>query len=87
MLIWRASAIAIVAIPFSILLLWILAEVASNFDCDFIANALSLMILPFGLLYIPARLLLLVVSFTTLRSLPAEAYQTVQWTLSIPHIF
>ncbi|KIJ58913.1 hypothetical protein HYDPIDRAFT_119057, partial [Hydnomerulius pinastri MD-312] len=76
MLIWRASAIAIVVIPFSIPLLFALAIFANIFDYDFIAVALHAMIIPFGLLYIPARLLLLVVSFTTLRSLPLEAYQT-----------
>ncbi|KIJ63939.1 hypothetical protein HYDPIDRAFT_112418 [Hydnomerulius pinastri MD-312] len=85
-LIWRASAIAIVVIPFSMPLFFALGAFADSFD-TFITGALLVTTILLGLLYIPARLLLLVISFTTLRSLPLEAYQTVQWTLSIPHIF
>jgi len=39
-----------------------------------------------GILYILARMLLLVLPFMSLRSLPLEAYQTVRWTTFIPHI-
>ncbi|KAI0057724.1 hypothetical protein BV25DRAFT_1830794 [Artomyces pyxidatus] len=38
-----------------------------------------------GPLYVAARLLLLVLSFTTLRALPPGAFQAEQWTLKIPH--
>ena len=37
------------------------------------------------LLYVAARLVLLVQAFTTLRSLPSEAFQTVHWTIFVPH--
>lgn len=37
-------------------------------------------------LYIIARLVLLVLPFMALRSLPHDAYQTVQWTTFIPHV-
>jgi len=37
-------------------------------------------------LYLIARLILLVLAFTTLRSLPVAAYETVYWTTFIPHI-
>jgi hypothetical protein len=36
--------------------------------------------------YVVARITLLVLAFTSLRSLPPEAYQTVRWTTFIPHI-
>ncbi|KAI0059880.1 hypothetical protein BV25DRAFT_1918237 [Artomyces pyxidatus] len=35
--------------------------------------------------YVAARLLLLALSFSTLRLLPYDAYRAVQWTLLIPH--
>ena len=38
-------------------------------------------------LYPMCHLVLLVLPFTSLRSLPAEAYQTVQWTTFIPHVW
>ncbi|ETW84784.1 hypothetical protein HETIRDRAFT_408701 [Heterobasidion irregulare TC 32-1] len=38
------------------------------------------------LLYLFSRLALLVEAFTTLRSLPNGAYQTVIWTTFIPHL-
>jgi hypothetical protein len=39
-----------------------------------------------NILYILARVALLVLAFTTLRSLPPDAYTTVHWTTFIPHI-
>jgi hypothetical protein len=39
-----------------------------------------------GLLYILSRVSFLVVSFATLRSHPASTFQTVKWTLFLPHI-
>lgn len=38
------------------------------------------------LLYVSARLALLALAFTTLRSLPPDSYTTVHWTTFIPHI-
>ena len=37
-------------------------------------------------LYIFARAITLALAFTTLRSLPSAAYETVQWTTFIPHV-
>lgn len=36
--------------------------------------------------YVSARLALLALAFTTLRSLPPDSYTTVHWTTFIPHI-
>jgi hypothetical protein len=89
-LLWRIACITIVAIP---LLLFILA-VITHFpeSCDnFRFSAWEVVIIfiifiSLSVVYIIGRLMLLVLSFMALRSLPAEAYQTVQWTTFIPHV-
>ncbi|KAI0048991.1 hypothetical protein FA95DRAFT_979005 [Auriscalpium vulgare] len=52
---------------------------------DVFARAEVVLAMPSVPLYVVARTILLVVSLTTLRSLPFEAYQTVPWTLVISH--
>jgi hypothetical protein len=37
-------------------------------------------------LYIIARVVLLVLAFLSLKSLPPKAYETVNWTTFMPHI-
>ncbi|KAJ6536478.1 hypothetical protein DFH09DRAFT_992490 [Mycena vulgaris] len=44
----------------------------------------ALILCPF--LYIFPRVITLVLAFTTLRSLPAAAYETIHWTAFIPHV-
>ena len=39
-----------------------------------------------GILYILARVITLVLAFTSLRDLPPGAYETVHWTTFIPHV-
>lgn len=46
-------------------------------------NGLSASVVP---LYFVARVILLVVAFSSLRSLPPAAYETVYWTTLIPHV-
>lgn len=41
---------------------------------------------PVAIVYVAARLTLITLSFTSLKSLPFGAYQTVQWTTFVPHI-
>lgn len=87
--VWRSSAIAIAAVP----------VVAAG---THILNVFLFTLLPKDttiplyitipiqassvLIYIAARISLLIISFTSLESSPFGAYQTVQWTLLIPHI-
>ncbi|KAI0062766.1 hypothetical protein BV25DRAFT_1915892 [Artomyces pyxidatus] len=82
-LIWRISSVAAVAVPgelfFVLLALW---------STDSYRNRLryiSLSVFFSFCLYIVSRVLLLTLSFTTLRDLPYDAYKSVQWTLLIPH--
>ncbi|KAF7965866.1 hypothetical protein HWV62_41184 [Athelia sp. TMB] len=86
---WRAFAVAIIAVPvaFAIVsgLTVLIAQVIfqSNTLVEFI---LLMSCVPLAIVYIAARLLLIVMSFTSLRMLPVTAYQTVRWTNFVPHI-
>jgi len=76
-IIWRVSSIAIISVPFYFLVFFVYGRpLGLRVGTSFIP--------PF-LLYLVARLVLLVQAFTTLRSLPSEAFQTVHWTTFIPH--
>ncbi|KAI0062757.1 hypothetical protein BV25DRAFT_1915884 [Artomyces pyxidatus] len=84
-LIWRISSLAIVAVPGAMLLV-VLVYLGTDGTQDVLETlAFPPVFLLSGPIYVAARLLLLTLSFTTLRSLPYQAYQAVQWTLRIPH--
>jgi hypothetical protein len=71
---WRGSAVAVTVLP----LLMGLTAILPQPYCIFV----------FGLLMIPyfiARLALIVLSFTTLRSPPPSVFRTADWTRHIPH--
>ncbi|KAJ7059208.1 hypothetical protein C8F01DRAFT_1232268 [Mycena amicta] len=79
---WRASAVLITGISLSLLAsIWLtglsgLVPVES-FDVLFFFSILG---------YIPARLMLLVLPFTSLRALPSAAFVDVDWSVYIPHL-
>lgn len=79
---WRISSLTITSIP-------LVLFVGFRFDTH-IKTGVQTVGFPFallaGILYILARMLLLVLPFVSLRSLPRGAYQTVRWTTLIPHI-
>ena len=84
-----ASAIAIITAPAAVVLSFFLAHllpiVASVSDeCGLIL--VGILYAPLALIYVAARLALIVISFTSLSMLPVAAYQTVQWTTFVPHI-
>ncbi|KAI0059778.1 hypothetical protein BV25DRAFT_1918173 [Artomyces pyxidatus] len=81
-IIWRVSSLAIVALPVA-MLVPVLLELADVVDIRQDVFPIMFALLP--PIYVAARLFLLALSFTTLRSLPSEAYHAVQWTLLIPH--
>ncbi|KAI0059819.1 hypothetical protein BV25DRAFT_1828526 [Artomyces pyxidatus] len=85
-LIWRVSSLAIVALP-AVMLVPVLVMLLRRYvrTPGFVRAAFPVMFCTCGPLYVAARLLLLVLSFSTLRSLPPDAYRAVQWTLRIPH--
>ena len=83
-LLWRISSIAITAIPLAFIGIAVIGNRLDDYCIVEITFAIPFFLLFF--LYPISRILLLLLSLTTLRSLPPSAYQTVQWTTFIPHV-
>ena len=87
LLMWRMSSVAIIAVPVYIPLMFALGVWLGNMDLsDIIGGIATLSIFPAGLLYVIARVVTLVLAFTSLRELPSGAFDTVHWTTFIPHV-
>jgi hypothetical protein len=81
-ILWRVSSIAIISIPFFFLML-----VRASSFLDLVPDIFAFLPVIFlPLIYVFSRLVLLILSFTSLRSLPASALYTVRWTTFIPHV-
>jgi len=81
---WRVASLSITGVPIAIILfvLGLVVDSELHFDdsCAFV-TFISLLFL-----YILGRLVLLVLPFLSLRSLPPAAFHVVQWTSFIPHV-
>ena len=85
MVIWRVCAVMITALPTPwIWLLRLYLEVRSYRVPRHIGKLRNVIIF-LGGLYVVARVMLIVLAFTTLRALPAETYETVEWTRYLPN--
>ena len=90
-LLWRISSIAITGFPLAFICLFFIVKLDSDNCVIFILTLILTIILFITIillvfLYPVFRMLLLVLSLSTLRSLPPSAYQTVQWTTFLPHV-
>ncbi|KDQ49518.1 hypothetical protein JAAARDRAFT_42852 [Jaapia argillacea MUCL 33604] len=82
LLLWRVSSLTITIIPILEVFVY-----KAFIDVDGALGFISFMFLiAAALVYIVARVTLLVLAFTSLRSLPPGAYETVVWTTFIPHV-
>ncbi|KAF8187997.1 hypothetical protein BJ912DRAFT_1059556 [Pholiota molesta] len=79
MWLWRVSAIIITAEP-------VLIGVCVYFDQVFLKFVFKNFMYIGAILYPIARIVLLTLSLTALRSLPPGALQTIEWTTFIPHL-
>ncbi|KAG2063010.1 hypothetical protein BDR04DRAFT_1111861 [Suillus decipiens] len=80
-MLWRASAIVIICTP------WLIVLTLALLIClDSPLTVLKLVPALYSVFYIPARAVLLVLMFTTLRNLPPGAYKAVLWTTLVPHL-
>jgi len=78
---WRMSAVAITCTPYLIYFVACLVIIPS------IPGAVSKSMFALCItLYVAARVILLVLMFTTLRNLPPDAYMAVSWTTYVPHL-
>jgi hypothetical protein len=77
---WRISSVAITGVPQIIV-------VFSFIDRSFrVPDIVSISLVLSPILYLLARVALLVLALMALRSLPHSALQTVQWITFIPHV-
>lgn len=94
---WRGSSLAITCAPVAstvaVVIVAIMSGSVTHSDGDEDGDdkdpnqPRNTFIMSLGpILYIIARITLVVLSFTSLRSLPIEAYQVVHWTTFIPHM-
>lgn len=87
-LIWCiATVIITAAIPLD--LLYVIGFVSPQIHkaSRWVLNLMSLLAVVVTVAYIISRLILLVLPFCALRSLPVEVYQTVLWTTNMPHVY
>lgn len=99
-ILWRLSAVIIVGLPFSLLVIgapisqiWpegIPFRRRNIFERVFAELVTYVIIIGFpilaGMVYVAARVTVLVLAFVTLRALPPDAYKTVQWAILVPHL-
>ncbi|KAF7984843.1 hypothetical protein HWV62_10793 [Athelia sp. TMB] len=86
---WRTSTITVVAVPpalAAVLVAAMLIEQILALSNELVTIGIVSFYVPLALMYVAARLALIVISFTSLSILPVAAYQTVQWTTFVPHI-
>ena len=90
-LLWRVSSIAILGYPgilgltFLFESLWV--KYYKHPITDITSRRYLIVLFVLGIpVYVAGRVILVVLAFATLRSLPQGAYGTPQWTIFIPHI-
>ncbi|EDR14201.1 uncharacterized protein LACBIDRAFT_229647, partial [Laccaria bicolor S238N-H82] len=81
---WRTASLIVTCVP---LLNALLSILYSSLFESLWQSAVEYSIAAGFVLYGLARMVLLVQAFTSLRALTPLAYETVQWTFFIPHIF
>ena len=86
LLIWRISSVAITVVPTYIIVMLLLGSWLHDMDFNATVDVADLSILLTGILYIIARVVTLVLAFTSLKDLAPGAFDTVHWTTFIPHI-
>jgi hypothetical protein len=84
---WRISCIAMTADILILLIACCVHNVDGNYLWADITSGVIQTSAPLtALLYLFSRITTLVIAFTTLRALPLGAFETVDWTIFIPHL-
>lgn len=84
---WRVASIIVVAVPgFFFLYTILLMKIPSQLP-SWLRTLTFYLVIPAGVMtYVPGRLMLMVLPFISLRSLPGNAYKDIDWSKIIPHI-
>ncbi|KAJ7364218.1 hypothetical protein DFH08DRAFT_838636 [Mycena albidolilacea] len=80
MWIWRSCSLSVTAIP----ILWFAILLLTGIDFWTVLGAMRVFLLP--LIYVLARITLLLLPFMALRSLPPAVLTDVNWSVYIPHL-
>ena len=87
LIMWRVLCVAITAVPIYTTLGFYLATRLGKMGLKkFRISVLFFCTISGVMVYIIARAFTLALAFTSLRDLPPRAYETVHWTIFIPHI-
>jgi hypothetical protein len=98
LLIWRSCSLVIAATPFTLTLVFILfmlweklplhwrRKTLMRSAANLLFDLYQVIIYATSAAYIAARLILIVLSFVTLRALPPGAFVDVNWSTYIPHL-
>jgi hypothetical protein len=85
-ILWQVASIAVVAVPF---IFFVGATIVLSLGAvpGLYHTIIFRLVIPLGVLvYVIARIILMVLPFMSLRSLPPEVFKDIQWTDFIPHI-
>ena len=85
-LLWRSAAVYVTGSGILIACFLLFIHVSSNASTVFTYILVFSMLVCAPILYVGARLFLIIEAFLSLRALPPQAYQTPNWTISIPHL-
>ncbi|KAJ7831576.1 hypothetical protein B0H13DRAFT_2431531 [Mycena leptocephala] len=83
---WRSCSLLIVATPAGIVLLWILLGFAGAAESHWAGRVVLVIGFTPILIYVMARLVLIILPLVGLRSLPSGALMDVNWSVYIPHL-
>ncbi|KAJ7059221.1 hypothetical protein C8F01DRAFT_1232277 [Mycena amicta] len=87
MWLWRVSAVLIAGVPWCLVSLRLFLWLEELYDFEFVSvGNYQMFILIAMLFYIPLRLILLVLPFTALRTVPSATFVDVDWSVYIPHL-
>ncbi|KAJ6481029.1 hypothetical protein C8R45DRAFT_831988, partial [Mycena sanguinolenta] len=85
MWLWRISSLVIAAIPGLTLLMLLIVMIITH-QLDSVLAAVGVIVILASPIYTVARLILVVLPLTNLRSLPASAFIDIQWSIYMPHL-
>ncbi|KIM19874.1 hypothetical protein M408DRAFT_39406, partial [Serendipita vermifera MAFF 305830] len=92
LILWRIACISMILVPFVAIIICVWWYLYDREESWYVVLITIFAVFSFftltlsAWLYVAARIVTLVIAFTTLRSLPSAAFITVDWTTFIPHI-